>query len=105
LGHGNFTASTGNAVHAGIAAADALSAARSGTTWSGEHGKAPVHLEGVGGRDGKQAAQYLWRLIPLENRAEYDPRPVSATDARAAHSAARRIVTLAENAVDASRST
>lgn len=33
---GNYTAAVGNAVHAGIAAADAISAARARTVWRGE---------------------------------------------------------------------
>ncbi len=49
LGHGNFAATAGNAVHAGIAAADAVSAARAGVVWTGEHGQAAGHVEKVGG--------------------------------------------------------
>ena len=100
LDHENFTAATGNAVHAEIAAADGLSAVRSGSTWAGEHSQAPAHLEETGGADGKRAAQQRRRLIPMKNRAEYDPRPVTATDARAAVLAAERLVLLAVKAID-----
>ena len=99
LGRGNFVATAGTAVHAGIAAADAVSAARSGTVWTGEHGQAPGHLEAVGGVDGRQAAQQLRRLLPLKSRAEYDPTPTSRADARNAHQAAERIVGIAERVI------
>jgi hypothetical protein len=42
----NYTAAVGNAVHAGIAAGDALSAARAGTVWRSEHAQAAGHLRG-----------------------------------------------------------
>ena len=40
---GNHTAATGNAVHAGIAAADAIAAARSGSIWRGPHDHGVLH--------------------------------------------------------------
>ncbi len=98
LEHGNYSAATGNAVHAGIAAADAIAAARAGTVWRGPHDQAAIHLERAGA-DGKQAARHLRRLIPLKTRAEYDPAPVRAVDARAAVTAAERMIVLAETAV------
>lgn len=36
---GNNVAAAGNAVHAGIAAADTIAAARAGSVWRGEHGR------------------------------------------------------------------
>ncbi len=95
---GNHTAATGNAVHAGIAAADAIAVARSGSIWRGPHDQASLHLE-RSGADGKQAARHLRRLIPLKTRAEYDPAPVRAVDARAAVTAAERMVGIAEAAI------
>jgi hypothetical protein len=95
---GNHTAATGNAVHAGIAAADAIAAARSGSIWRGPHDQASLHLE-RSGTDGKQAARHLRRLIPLKTRAEYDPTPVREVDARAAVTAAERMVGIAEAAI------
>lgn len=94
----------GNAVHAGIAAADAVSAARAGVVWTGEHGQAASHLEKVGGPDGRQAARQLRRLLPLKNRAEYEPTPTSAGEARDVHKAAERIVAIAERVVASLRS-
>jgi hypothetical protein len=96
----NRVAATGNAVHAGIAAADAIAAALVGSVWAGEHSQAPVHLEKAG-VDGRQAATQLRRLLPLKTKAEYDPAPISAGDARAAVRAAERMVAIAERVVAA----
>ena len=99
LGLGNHVAAAGNAVHAGIGAADAITAARAAVVWKGEHSQAPLHLEKVGGEEGRKAAPQLRRLLPLKNRAEYDPEPISATEARAAVAAAARMVRIAEQTV------
>ena len=95
LGLHNYAAATGNAVHAGIAAADAIAAVTLGSVWAGEHTLAAGHVESAGDV-GKQAAAQLRRLLPLKNRAEYDPVPVPAADARAAVKAAERLVGLAQ---------
>jgi hypothetical protein len=92
----NNTAAAGNAVHAGIAAADAISAGRSGSVWRGQHGQASAHLEANGGKEGQQGARHLRRLIAMKTTAEYDPDPISAAQARAAVLAAERIVMLAD---------
>jgi hypothetical protein len=94
LALGNNTAAVANAVHAGILAADSITAARSRAVWRGEHGQAPAHLDAAG-EDGKQAARHLRRLLPLKTRAEYDPAPIRATDAKAATSAAEHMVIIA----------
>jgi len=100
LEHQNFTATAGNAVHAGIAAADAVSAMKAGVVWVGEHSQAARHLESVGGAEGRQAGRQLRHLIPLKNRAEYDPTPMSRADAQAANRAAERIVAIAQAVTD-----
>lgn len=61
-------------------------------------------LEKVGGPDGRQAARQLRRLMPLKDRAEYDPTPTSAAEARDARKAAERIVAIAERVVTSLRS-
>jgi hypothetical protein len=91
-------AATGNAVHAGIAASDALSAALAGSVSQGDHADAPSHMDAIGG-DGRVAARQLRQLLPLKVQAEYDPRPMSVTNARRAVSAAGRLVELAERVV------
>ncbi|MGO8873554.1 MAG: hypothetical protein ACLQPH_19540 [Acidimicrobiales bacterium] len=92
-------AAAGNAVHAGIGAADAITAARAAVVWKGEHSQAPAHLDKVGGEDGRKAAAQLRRLLPLKNRAEYDPDPISVSEAKAAVTSAARMVRIAELAV------
>jgi len=62
---GNNAAAVGNAVPAGVLAADAIAAVRSRAVWRGEHSQAASHLEGAG-EDGKQAARHLRRLLPLD---------------------------------------
>ena len=94
----NRTAAVGNAVHAGIAAGDALSAARTRTVWRGEHAQAAGHLEAAGD-EGRQAARQLRRLLPMKTRAEYDPAPMRPADARTAVQAAERMVALAVQAL------
>lgn len=97
---GNRVAAVGNAVHAGIAAADALAACRAGVVWKGEHGQAAGHLEDFAGADGRRASIHLRRLLPLKSRAEYDPAPVTDSEALSAVLAAERIVAIAEQAVE-----
>jgi HEPN domain-containing protein len=94
---GNNAAAAGNAIHA----ADAIAASRAGVVWRGEHTQAAVHLETVGGTDGRQAARQLRRVLPRKNRAEYDPDPIPASKARTAVQAAERIVAIAERVVAA----
>lgn len=99
LALGNRMAAAGNAVHAGIGSADAITAARAAVVWKGEHSQAPAHLEKAGGAEGKKAAPHLRRLLPLKNRAEYDPDPIAVAEAKAAVTAAVRIVRIAEQVV------
>jgi HEPN domain-containing protein len=101
---GNHAAAVGNAVHAGILAADAISAARAHAVWRGEHAQAAGHLEASAGEDGKQAGRHLRRLLPMRSRAEYEPAPTRPDDARAAVGAADRIMTLAAHAVGSASS-
>ncbi|HUY06628.1 MAG TPA: hypothetical protein VMU99_05160 [Acidimicrobiales bacterium] len=95
---GNYTAATGNAIHSGIAASDAISAALSGSISQGEHADAPEHLDDIGG-DAKIAARQLRQLLPLKAQAEYDPRPLTAAAARRAVTAAERLVMIADRLV------
>jgi hypothetical protein len=99
----NRVAATSNAIHAGIAAADAIAAARAGAVWRGEHTQAAGHLEASAGVDGKQAGQQLRRLLLLKSRAEYDPDPLTQREARSAVQAAERICAIAERVVRPAR--
>jgi hypothetical protein len=98
---GNHIAATGNAVHAGIAAADAIAVREARAVWRGEHTQAASYLEKHAGDDGRQAARHLGRLLPLKSTAEYDPNPIAPAKAAAAVEAARRIVAIAEQVVGA----
>jgi HEPN domain-containing protein len=95
---GNCTAATGNAVHAGISAGDAISAVLIGAVSQGEHADAVGHLENIGG-DAKSAARQLRQLLPLKAQAEYDPSPLTVAVARRAVTAAERIVAIADRVV------
>jgi hypothetical protein len=95
----NLIAAAGNAVHAGISAADAIAAARGGSVWKAEHTQGAGHLERVAGTDGREAGRHLRRLLPLKNRAEYDPEPVTLAEASAAVQAAQRIIVVADRVV------
>lgn len=101
LDFGNHVAATGNAIHAGIAAADAIAAIEARAVWRGEHGQASLFLRRSGTAQGAAAAKQLARLIPLKSTAEYDPDPIAPAKAAAAVEAARRIVAIAEQVVTA----
>jgi HEPN domain-containing protein len=94
----NHSAAVGNAVHAGILAADAICAVKLQAVWRGEHVQAVTHLE-LARDDGKQAARHLKRLIPMKTRAEYDPAPLRRTDAATAVKAAERMLDIAGTVV------
>ena len=97
----HYVAAGGTAVLAGIAAADAIAAVRSGEAWMGEHSQAASYLERVAGRDGTAAARQLRHLMPLKNRTEYDPSRLTEAESSNAVEAARRIVAVAERVVQA----
>jgi hypothetical protein len=86
----HFSAAVGNACHAGISAADAISAARLGKVWKDGHSGAVDHVKQAGA-EGKQVATQLRRLLKLKARAEYDPKPSSEAHATSAVTAAQRI--------------
>jgi hypothetical protein len=100
LGASNHHAAVSNAVHAGIAAADAIAAIRTGTIWRGPHDQAARHLEQAG-TEGRQGSSHLRRLLPLTNQAEYDPSPMPRAKAEAALRAAERLTTIAEKLIAA----
>jgi hypothetical protein len=79
-------------------AGDAISCALVGLVSKGEHGEAPEHLKTIGDTQG---SRYLRQLLPLKTPAEYDPAPVSATQARRAVEAATRLIDHAEQKLNA----
>jgi hypothetical protein len=100
LERGQFTAAAGNAVHAGIMGADAITGVRSASRWSGEHAQAATHLAKAG-PEGDRAAPHYRRLLELKPRAEYDPAPIRRTDAEGAVRAAKRLVDIARHVLEA----
>src|SRR5207253_9609503 len=85
-----------NAVTAGINAKDALCFAMVGRTTAGDdHRSAVSELRAVG-PEARRSAAALDRLLGLKDRAQYDRRSVTATEAQAA---VRRATTM----VDAAR--
>lgn len=51
------------------------------------------------GREGKEAARVLTRLVPLKNRAEYEPEDVPEATAKRAVNHAETIVVIARTVV------
>lgn len=98
-GRENWDATAGNAVHAAIAAADAISSALLGERWVGDHSGAGRHVERVGDA-GQACARQLRTVLPLKNRAEYDPVPVRPAEGQRALMAAERALNLAQDALD-----
>ncbi|MGH9076469.1 MAG: hypothetical protein ACRDY0_03295 [Acidimicrobiales bacterium] len=95
LARGNHVATVGNAVHATIAAADAVSAVRLKSRWKSDHSGAADHVAAAGG-EGEQCAASLRRVLPLKHQAEYDPVPMAPAKARTAIRAASQAVAAAD---------
>jgi HEPN domain-containing protein len=96
---GHSLAATSLAVHAGISAGDAICGARTGKRAAGsDHGQV-VALLSQAGREGTDAVRTLTRLIPLKNRAEYEPEDVPKATAKRAVENAERIVQIARRVV------
>jgi hypothetical protein len=85
------TVATGNAVLAGIAAADAICAYASGERYRGpDHRAAADHLERVTGN--KTLGRTLRELVDLKDAGHYGVSNVSRTNARKALRRAARLV-------------
>jgi hypothetical protein len=101
LDEDRFNAATGNAVHAGINASDAILGARTGQRAGGEDHKQAIPLLAALPVDGRQAANALGRLVPLKSKAEYDPEPVSRSNAELALRQATALVEIARSVIAA----
>ena len=95
LADGHALAATSLAVHAAISAGDAICGARTGQRAAGADHAQAAALLGLAGREGKDAARLLARLMPLKNRAEYEPQDVPKAVAARAVDQAERIVQIA----------
>lgn len=101
LDDGRLNAATGNAVHAGINAADAILGSRTGVRAGGEDHKQAIPLLTSLPLDGRAAANALARLVPLKSKAEYDPEPISRGTAELALRQATVLVEIARSTVAA----
>jgi hypothetical protein len=99
LAAGHMLAATSLAVHAAISASDAICGARTGKRAAGTDHAQAVALLGQAGREGADAARLLTRLMPLKNRAEYEPDDVPKATAMRAVDQADRIVQIARQVV------
>ena len=100
---GHNLAATSLAVHAGISASDAICGARTGQRSAGEDHQSTSTLLGEAGREGTEAARFMTRLLPLKNRAEYEPEDVPKASARRAVEQATKLVELARRVVGVTR--
>jgi hypothetical protein len=96
LDAGWHNAAASSAVTAGINAKDALCFALVGRSTAGDDHKFAVAEVRALGPAGREPAIALDRLLGLKDRAQYDRRSVTATDAQAA---IRRAATLVEAGV------
>jgi hypothetical protein len=87
-------------VHAGIAAADAITAARLGKRSTAADHRAVLQLLEQAGAEGATVSRALGRLLPLKNRAEYEPREPTKQQATKALRAAEQAVQAARRAVE-----
>jgi len=96
---GYTLAATSLAVHAGISACDAICGARTGQRAAGSDHTQVVTILNQAGREGKDAARLLTRLMPLKNRAEYEPQDVPKATASRAVGWAERLVGIAQQII------
>lgn len=99
LDAGWYNAAASSAVTSGINAKDALCLALAGRTAAADdHKSAADELRSLGPA-GREPATALDRLLGMKDRAQYDRRSVSGTDARAAVRRAAVLVEAAERAL------
>lgn len=98
ISRGNRVAAVGNAIHATIAAADAVASARLKSRWKGDHPGAVEHVAAAGA-EGQACAKNLRRVLPLKHQAEYDPTPIPPSKAQGVLRAATQAVEAAGRAL------
>lgn len=97
LDAGDLDAAGGNAVLAGINAADSVSGLAQGNRWAGPHEQAAAHVQKAGA-DGKAVASHLRRLVRQKTRAHYEVKPLDRSEAATLVQAADRAVAAARRA-------
>lgn len=96
-------AATSLAIHAGINGSDAVTGVRLGVRAAGQDHDEALRLLKTAGPDGNAVAKDLARLLPMKNRAEYEPDEIPKADAARAVDRAGRIVAVARRVADAQR--
>lgn len=97
LESGRHTAATSLAIHAAINAADAVCGARLGQRAASESHDRVLGLLKQAGEDGASVEKHLRRLLPMKNKAEYEPDDVSRPTAAKAVERALRCVAVAQD--------
>ena len=85
-----------NAVHAGIAASDAMCCARLGRHAVGDDHRAAIELVRGIGPTGAEAAKALTALLSTKNKAQYQTSAIGKADTTAAVRRAQSLVATAE---------
>jgi HEPN domain-containing protein len=99
LAEGRHTAATSLAVHAAIAASDAVCGALLGKRSAGQGHEEALKLLKTAGPAGVSIANDLTRLLPLKTKSEYDAADIPVGRARIAVEKAARCVTRARDVV------
>jgi hypothetical protein len=92
-------AATGNAVTAGIRAADAICEANLGRYSRAKSHAEAARLVSTAGPAGRTAQPILSRLLAIKSKAQYDSTTITPDAARRAVEQARKLVDLARAAV------
>jgi hypothetical protein len=87
-------------VHAAINASDAICGVRTGQRATGSDHAQAIELLIRGGREGKEAARILTRLMQLKNRAEYEPLEAPKATASRAVDHTERILQIARQVAE-----
>lgn len=87
-----YSPAVSSAVHAGIHASDVMTGHFLGVRSSSDNHNDAIALLVSAGPNGKRASTQLKRLLNGKPNAQYDPAPISASNARAALSQAERLV-------------
>lgn len=94
---GDLDAAGGNAVLAGVNAADCVSGAINANRWNGPHEQAVAHVK-TAGTHGRAVATHLARLLRKKTQAHYEQTRLRPSEVADLVRAAERAVDIAERA-------
>lgn len=92
---GDLAAAAGNAVLAGINAADCVSGMIQGNRWNGAHEQAAAHVKKAG-TDGRVVAAQLGKLVRKKTQVHYEQTRIRPKQASELVQAAERALAAAE---------